>query len=193
MCNVNFIVSTVLCLKFIPDSGAVHINLVPFAVFPVGVYSSRRHKILPVVAVENGGRVTVVAAAAETAMEESENRVRTAPAPEVAGRTVGVPSWMSVYEKDPAAEVAALERKVAESIQAVTVLPAGPEKHSVTEEDPGIGDRVVGLTVIVKSGNMKVGPEGDHGGPEADRRGDHPDHEEARGIVGYREAESLVQ
>lgn len=178
--------------KVHPRFGCCAYKLGAFCTFPGQGLSSRRHKILPVVAVENGGRVTVVAAA-ETAMEESENRVRTAPAPEVAGRTVGVPSWTSVYEKDPAAEVAALERKVAESIQAVTVLPAGPEKHSATEEDPGIGDRVVGLTVIVKSGNMKVGPEGDHGGPEADRRGDHPDHEEARGVVGYREAGSLVQ
>lgn len=142
------------------------------------------------VVVENAGRVTVVAAV-ETAVEESENRVRADPAPEVAGMTVGVPHWMSVNEVDPAAverelaaEVAALEQKVAESIQAVPVVLAGPEKHSVTEEDPGIGDRAAGLTVIVESGNMKVGPVGHHGGPEADRRGAHPDHEKIQGVAG---------
>lgn len=151
------------------------------------------------VAVENAGRVTVVAAA-ETAVEESENRVRADPALEVAGMTVGVPRWTSVnerdraaVERDPVAEVAALEQKVAESIQAVTVVLAGPEKHSATEEDPGIVDKEAGLVVIVESGNMKVGPGGDHGGPEADHRGAHPDHEEDQGVAGYREAGSLLQ
>lgn len=47
--------------------------------------------------------------------------------------------------------------------------------------------------MTVEFGNTKVGPEGDHGSPEAERKGAHPDHGEDLGVAGYMETERLVQ
>lgn len=145
---------------------------------------------------ESAGRET---AAVETAVEGSGSKVRADPVLKVAGMTEVELSWAAVIVvgpaaavvKVPAAEEAELDQRVVESIQAVTESLAGPEKDPVTEGDPGTGGREAVLTV--ESGNMEVGPEGDHGGPEVARKRAHSGHGEDQGVAGNKGAESLVQ
>lgn len=152
---------------------------------------------LPEVAEESAGRATAV----ETAAEGSGSKVRADPVLKVAGMTEVALSWAAVIVvglaaavvKVPAAEEAELDRKVVESIQAATETLAGLEKDPVTEGDPGTGGRKAVLTVTVESGNMEVGPEGDHGGPEVARKRAHSGHGGAQGIAGNKGAESLEQ
>lgn len=150
---------------------------------------------------ESAGRATAVVVV-ETAAEGSGSKVRADPVLKVAGMTEVALSWAAVIVvgpaaavvvKVPAAEEAELDRRVVESIQAATETLAGPEKDPVTEGDPGTGGRKAVLTVTVESGNMKVGPEGDHGGPEVARKRAHSGHGEDQGIAGNKGAESLEQ
>lgn len=147
---------------------------------------------------ESAGRATAVVVV-ETAAEGSGSKVRADPVLKVAGMTEVALSWPAVIVvgpaaavvKVPAAEEAEPDRGVVESIQAATETLAGPEKEPVTEGDPGTGGRKAVLTV--ESGNMEVGPEGDHGGPEVARKKAHSGHGEDQGIAGNKVAESLEQ
>lgn len=145
---------------------------------------------------ETAGRAT--AAVVETAVEASGSKVRADPVLKVAGMTEVALSWAAVIVvgpaavvKVPAAEEVELDRRVVESIQAATETLAGPAKNPVTEGDPGTGGREAVLTV--ESGNMEVGPEGDHGDPEVAHKRAHSGHGEDQGVAVNKGAESLVQ